>query len=281
MVEDFQNTTVLVPYKNQKQVNYMLETNLIDKPETINFLSESSFGLRGEHYLIDLSENESPGDLSADSTWKGLYFYEATILIPEDAETSNQLSCDNALEVNFLNEDLDSNRLFVDNNGLNFEAIVDFDYSDTLKFNDFPSIGTELHVNITENFLNEGECIGDIQIPVIDTARFFPYTIPLTSFGFQLGNIDESLIDLEFVFNAAGGDEQTVDMKITRAIFKGQNRIEMDIDAVWQHFDATLPNLQGFSAWGNGNIGFDVPNGAASVNNQALALGGDYNMVIG
>jgi hypothetical protein len=279
-VKDLTDNTVLVPFENQTQVNYMEISNPQMFAETIDFLTDADFGLRGESYTIDLSEKRSPGDKVADSSWKGVYYTQSSLLIPERGEESSQLICDQALFIPVINADADSVFVYIDNNGLNFQSSVRFPSTDTLKFNTFPSTSTLLTVDVTENYFNYGSCVGNIQIPVLDTARFFPYTVPLTNLGFQIGNIDESLVNQNFVFNALGGEEQVIDFKVTRAVFVGKNRIEMDIDASWLHFKTTLPNLQGFTAWGNGNIGFDTPNGAAALNNQSIAKSGDYNMVI-
>jgi len=280
MVQDLQQSTVLIPYRNQKQVNYMEEQGLVYRPEQIDFLANADFGLRGEHYFIDLSETRSPGDQSADSTWKGVYYQTARVVVPENAEKTNQLSCENELEIQVTNTADDSVTMFIDGTGLNFQCSVLFSASDTLKFNTFPSTEAHLNIDITENFFNKGNVVGDITIPVIDTMRLFAYTVPLTSFGFELGNIDESLVNLDFVFNASGSAEEVVNMHITRAVFKSNNRIEMDMDADWPHFNASLKNLQSLCAWGNGNIGFDIPNGAAALNSQIIAQSGDYAMVV-
>lgn len=279
-VKEINGSSVLIPYRNQQQVNYMEENNSSYLAEQIDFLENSDFGLRAKNYLIDLTELKSPGDLAADSVWKGVYFYSADMVIPKNGEATNQLLADEQLNVALFNTIVDSNSVFVDDNGLNFVAEIPFSNENPLKFNTFPSTSTVLSIDLRENFFNSGKLVGNIQVPVIDTARFFPYTVPLTSSGFITGNIDESLIDLAFVFNAAGGDEERVNMTITRAVFRDKNRIEMDLDAAWPFFQTTLNNLQGFAAWGNGNIGFDIPNGAASLNDQSIAKSGDYNMVI-
>jgi len=280
MVADMQGSTVLVPYRNQKQVNFMEEQGLVNRPEKIDFLTNADFALRGEHYYIDLSESVSPGDKSEDSTWKGVYYQTARLTVPQEGEESNQLSCDQEIELFLTNTATDSSIVYIDGTGLNFKSRLLFSGLDSLKFNTFPSTEAYLNVDITENFLNSGSVKGDITIPLVDTARLFAYTVPLTSFGFQLGNIDESLVNFNFVFNAGGTEEERVNMKITRAVFKANNHIEMDMDANWPHFHASLQNLQSLCAWGNGNIGFDIPNGAAALNSQAVAKSGDYAMVI-
>ncbi len=279
-VKDVIETTVNVPFKNQKQLFFMEENNPNYRTEQIAFLDNANYGVRGKHYYIDLSEKRSPGDFRADSLWKGVYFQMAELVIPTNGDESKQLLADKELSVTIYNDFDDGNQLFIDHSGLNFTCTVPFSSYDTLKFNTFASSSTLLEIDISRNSFRKGKFTGNIQIPVIDTLRFFPYTVPINSNGIQRGNIDESLIDLEFIFNANGSEEEKVEIKITRAIFKGNNRIEMDVDAEWPHFQTQLKNLQGFSTWGNGNIGFDSPNTPASLNTQSFAKSGEYNMVV-
>ena len=69
------------------------------------------------------------------------------------------------------------------------------------------------------------------------------------------------------------GAEQKIPITIKRAVFKNKNRLEMDLDMSWPYFSLNLTGVQRFSAWGNGNIGFDVPNGKA-----ALTLPGNWQV---
>jgi hypothetical protein len=279
-VKDVDGSTLLMPFTDQTKLHYMIENGQSPAPERIDFLTDSDFGFRGKNYVIDLFELESPGDFAQDSTWKGVYFNEVNLMIPENGEESGQLSANDELAVLLPNLVGDSITFFVDNTGLNALAKIPFQSSEQLFFNTFPSTNTTLNIEIVENEFQSGELLGGIYIPFVDTDRVFTYTVPLTNFGFQIGNIDESLVGLDFIHNAGGSDEEKVNMHVTRAVFKNKERIEFDLDAQWPKFNVALSNLQNLTVWGNGNIGFTIPNGAASLNNQAVAKSGDYDMII-
>jgi hypothetical protein len=279
-VKDLDGSTLLMPFTDQQALLYMEETGQSSPPERIDFLGNSDFGLRGKNYVVDLSELQSPGDFTADSTWKGVYFKSLDVMIPEHGEESGQLSATEELEVNLVNLISDSTTAYVDYTGLNFITKIPFQSAEILYFNTFPSTQTELSINITENEFIDGELVGGIHIPFVDIAEVFPYTVPLNSYGFQIGNMDESLVDRDFIHNTEGADPEKVEMHITRAVFKNKERIELDLDAAWPEFQVSLGNIQNLTIWGNGNIGFEIPNGAASLNTQMIAKSGDYDMVV-
>jgi len=279
-VKDLDGSSLLMPFTDQTALHFMDENGQSSNPERIDFLGSSDFGLRGEHYTIDLSEWESPGDFTADTTWKGVYFHQLDVTIPEHGEESGQLSATEELEVPVTNLATDLTAAYVDYTGLNFRTQILFESTTTLYFNTFPSTTTTLFLDITENEFVSGKLVGGIQIPFVDVEEVFPYTVPLTSYGFQIGNMDESLVDRDFVHNAGGSDEETVEMHITRAVFKNKEKIELDLNANWPNFQVSLGNIQNLTLWGNGNIGFDIPNGAATLNTQMIAKSGDYDMVI-
>lgn len=279
-VKDVNGTTLLMPITDQEDIHYMIENGQSPSPERIDFLANADFGLRGKNYIIDLSESLSPGDFSQDSTWKGVYFQTADLMIPQEGENSGQLSSNEELTVELVNSYNDSIVCFIDYTGLNLRSEFVFETTDQLYFNTFPSTETKLTVEIVENEFYNGHLKGGIYIPFVSEDSVFEYTVPLTNFGFQIGNIDESLIGLEFTHNANGGEALKVNMTVTRAVFKNKELIEFDLNANWPEFDVSLTNLQNLSVWGNGNIGFNIPNGAATLNNQAVAKSGDYEMVI-
>src|SRR5690606_19312914 len=106
------------------------------------------------------------------------------------------------------------------------------------------------------------------------------YYIDLDDFGFGEGYLVNGLAGTTFTFNASGSFEQRVVMTIRRALFRGRNRLEMDLDAKWPHFGLELMNLQRFCAWGNNNIGFDIPNGKFELNYQAKGKSGYYDITV-
>src|SRR5207253_8342263 len=121
---------------------------------------------------------------------------------------------------------------------------------------------------------------GGIYIPVLDTANSFPYKIEMTDYGFNEGYLINGLANTTFTFNQTGSSEQKIPITIKRAVFKGKNHLELDLTMSWPHFSLNLTGVQRFCIWGNGNIGFDVPNGKAALTYQATGKSSNYDITV-
>src|SRR5690606_20260462 len=108
----------------------------------------------------------------------------------------------------------------------------------------------------------------------------FPYRVEMSDYGFNEGYLLNGLANTNFTFNAQGSTEQRIPITIKRAVFKGRNRLEMDIDLLWPHFNLNIKGVQRFSVWGNGNIGFDVPNGKIALSYQAQGKASNFDITV-
>lgn len=277
-VKDGINSTVKVPFYDAGQLFY-IQQNDINTSEGIRLVNNTSMDLKPRDYVLDFSEKRSPGDFSADSTWKGLYLWKAGLIVPVNAESSGQISASKQLSEPIYNTGSDSIVMHVNQYGLTLKATVPYNpVGDTLKFNTFPAVQNHFRISITDNTVNLSHLSGRIQVPVLDTAGAFPYFIKLDEYGFGTGYLVNALNNYAFTFNAAGAQEQRINATITRALFKNNNRLEMDMNIAWPHFSLTLNQLQKFCAWGNGNIGFETPNGVLPLSYQATGKASSYDI---
>lgn len=279
-VKDGVKTTVMVPFTESPQL-FFIQQQDIQTSETIRLVNNTAMDLKPVDYVFDFSEKISPGDWASDASWKGLYMSKAGVIIPMKAEGTGQISASANLNEIVLNTPDDSTKLFVDQNGLTVETTMDYNPTrDTLKFNTFPAVENKFKISIVKNNVNVSHLTGKIQVPVLDTAGAFPYFIKLDEFGFGTGYLINGLNNYSFTFNAAGGEEQRINMTLSRAIFKNNNRLEMDMNLTWPHFSLTLNQLEKFCAWGNGNIGFETPNGILPLTYQATGKATGYEIQV-
>jgi hypothetical protein len=279
-VKDMANSTVKISFAEAGQLFFIRQAN-VPNSESIRLINNAALELRPRDYVLDFSDRYSEGDCAADSTWKGLYVNKAALVVPVNAEESKQISASATLSEIFLNEAGDSTTILVDQNGLDLRARFAYDpVSDTLKFNTFPAVDNEFFLAVNDNVVQQSHLSGKIRVPVLDTVSGFPYFIRMDEYGFGTGYLLNGLNNYSFVFNAAGGQEQTINMTITRAVFKNNNRLEMDMNLGWPHFDLSLNQLQKFCAWGNGNIGFENPNGIVTLTYQANAKASGYDLQV-
>lgn len=277
-VKDGINTTVKVPFYNAGQLFYIKQAD-INTSEGIRLVNNTSMDLKPRDYIFDFSEKMSPGDFAADSTWKGFYMSKSGLMIPVNAESSGQISASGQLSESIYNAANDSTQMFVTQNGLTLKASTAYNpVGDTLRFNTFPAVDNHFRISITDNYVNLSHLTGKIQVPVLDTAGAFPYFIKLDEYGFGTGYLINALNNYTFTFNASGAQEQQINATITRALFKNNNRLEMEMNLVWPHFSLTLNQLQKFCAWGNGNIGFETPNGILPLTYQATGKASAYDI---
>lgn len=273
------NSGVHIAFQNAAQLHYISQT-ANENSESMKLAQNTKFSLLPTHYIIDLSEKESPGEFVADSSWKGLYIEQAKLEMPKAAENSGQLTLPYAKDFNFTNTTLDSNKAYVTNRGLFLTSTVPFVLSDSVKFNGFVSKLGYFYTKIKESEIERAFIGGGIYIPVIDTLNSFPYYMQLTDYGFNEGYLVNGLANTTFTFNQQGSVEQKIPITIKRAVFKGRNRLEMDLDMSWPYFQLNLTGVQRFSVWGNGNIGFDVPNGKAALTYQATGKASNYDITV-
>lgn len=280
MVKDGANSSVMVPFTETPQL-FFIQQKDEQNAEAIRLIKNTAMDLKPVDYVFDFSEKTSPGDFSADASWKGLYMFKGGVVVPVKAESTGQISASGILTEVVLNTPEDSTKMFVDQNGLTFETTMDYNpIKDTLKFNTFPAVHNKFKISIVKNNVNQSHLTGKIQIPVLDTADAFPYFIKLDEFGFGTGYLINGLNNYSFTFNPAGGEEQKINMTLTRAVFKNNNRLEMDMNLTWPHFSLSLNQLEKFCAWGNGNIGFETPNGILPLTYQATAKASEYEIQV-
>lgn len=273
------NTGAHIAFQNAEQVHYIAQS-ANENSEELKLAQNTKFGLLPTQYILDFSEKQSPGEFAADSSWKGLYLEQAKLDMPKTLESSGQLSLPFAKTFRFNNTNSDTNHAYVTHRGLFLNATIPFALTDSLKFNSFVSKLGYFYSRIKESEIERAFISGGIYIPVLDTLNAFPYYIQLTDYGFNEGYLVNALANTSFTFNQLGSAEQRIPITIKRAVFKGRNRLEMDLDMSWPYFNLNLIGVQRFSVWGNGNIGFDVPNGKAALTYQATGKASNFDITV-
>ena len=153
--------------------------------ESFRLAQNTKFGLLPTHYVIDLSEKQSPGEFVADSSWKGFFLTEGKLEMPKAVENSGQITLPLAKDFNFINTTSDTNKAYVTNRGLFFTSTVPFALSDSVKFNTFNSKLGYFYAKIKESEIERAFIKGGIYIPVLDTLNSFPYYIEMNDYGFK------------------------------------------------------------------------------------------------
>ena len=278
-VQTVSGTPVHIAFSNAQQLLYVSES-LNPGSEAVGIARNTGIELQPLSYVLDLDEERSPGDLAGEAGWKGLMINAASFLMPARTELSGQINASSELTRTVVNSPSDNVIAHVDHRGLFFRCHFSFQTSDSLRFNSFQSTQSAFNVSIAAGEIEHAAITGSILIPVIDTAAAFPYVIDLHDSGFGEGFLAGGLSGRTFTFNASGSNEQRIKVRICRALFRNRNRLEMDIDLEWPHFNLSIPGVQRFCAWGNNNIGFGIPNGRHALVQQGNGKAAGFDITV-
>lgn len=266
-------------FENAKQIFYLQQKDNVNS-ESFFLAKNCNIEIRPRSYCIDLSEKISPAEFGHDTLWKGLLLDKAEIFLPKSLEQTSQLKLPLARTYTLLNMPGDSVLNHLSAKGLFFKNKLVFADADTLKLNTFPSRKTYFYTHIVQSKIEKAFISGGIVIPLLDTLHGFEFQANLKESGFEEAFLQQGLAGKNFTFNAAGSAEQKIPIQIQRAVFKGKNRLELDVDLSWPGFSLQIPNVQGLSIWGNGNIGFDVPNGKSALTYQCKGQASKFDLTV-
>jgi hypothetical protein len=271
------NIPIDLVFQNKDQLYYLVGNTKQDP----NFkpISNTNITIEPNEYVIDFSEKKSPGALSENVKWKGVYYTNYDVRMPVLFDSIGQLAFLNEKFVNVSTIDTTVDYCTVTDDGLNFKFKRTLPTTDKAVFNTFPSTFTLISLNVLKNWVVESSLKGTIKIPVISETTDFAYTVPITNTGFKPGSLDQTLDNYKYTFNPSGGD-QLLYITIKRAVFADNERLDMTLDIEWPKINATLPNVGDFKVWGNYDIGFGVSNGAVSLDNRVTGKMDDFVLFV-
>lgn len=263
---------LIIQFDQIKELFYVEVDGLINSVENyIKPFDGLNIGAMPKKAIIDLSEKESPGSLSTNKAWKGVYFEDFRIRFFEKGfDVSNQLALPQVLDLNLSADN--TSKLWISDNGLTIGFDFDFENQEGMQFNTFetPLSG---HLEKIDDQIQPSNFKGEIKIPVIEKEDVFSYSVSVSEDGLVDGYLDEDLTGKTFVFNPYGG-ENRVDMAINRAVFTDNEYLKVDLNAELAAFNTTIKNIDDFRVFGDGFIGISSKNGSQALTNQ---VEGEYN----
>lgn len=269
---------VVIPFDNVNQLFYNTSYN-INLPKKIKLINNTDITLKPTTAIIDLSENDSPLKFAQQPDWKGVYFQQSELYHAIDIDPEGQIILDQQVVESIT---LDANNNFeawATTPGLELFAEKNYPNNKTALFNTFPARALSYKIDISNSNLNSAYFKGDIKIPLISETQNYAFTVPITSYGFQDGYLDQSLDGLSFIFNEGGG-EQELQITINSAVFADHERLDMGLDMFWPALGITMQGVTGFKAWGSYKIGFSYPNGAVALTNQLTGSMQGYQVTV-
>ncbi len=243
-------------------------------------VGEANIRVSPNQYTIDLSDDISPDRFLSQPNWKGIYMDEFQLsFTPANYGASSTLQFTSSIDKSITLASNDSVIAWITNDGLNLRVNEPFTNNEAITFNTFPGGINSLNLEIINSSVSNSYLTGDIAIPVLSESEAFTFTVPLTETGYNQGYLDENLDEREFVFNNGNGDQE-INLTINRAVFADNSKILMNLDIEWPNFDFSLESVDGFTVWGNYDIGFVTPNGHSALINQANGKASDNDITV-
>lgn len=242
----------------QTQLYYIEASNLlVYSTNFIKPIQGLNMALMPKSATIDLSDAQSPGKLSSQPSWKGVFFPDFQVRLSASGfDATSQVYLPNNID---FHETTESHDFWISEQGLKFNYSFVSDLTG-IRFNGFRTT-VEGTFDIKDNETSSSKIRGSIKIPVISEDDDFGFEIPIITQGLQQGYLYEDLTLRNIVFNPFGG-ENRVNVSINRAVFADNERLDLEIDAHVVAFDAQLKGITDFRVYGDNNIGLGKKNGA-------------------
>ncbi len=267
---------VALPFNNAIQLYYISNDQALPV-QSIVPVPNLAFQLDPLDYIIDLSEEKSPGKQSEDQLWKGIYFNRTNLHFLPAFDSKGQMAF--VSDTRYLLEPAaaDSNMYYMDVYGQTFRYIRQFS-GYQVNFNTFPSYLTDFRISIYHDAVENSFLKGSMLVPFISTTTPFHYTSVLTAEGLYPGYMTD-LDNFEYTFHADKAEE-AMQIKILSAVFADQERLDMSLNMNWPYLDAGAEGITGFRAWGDYHIGFYTRKGTLFLTDQIQGKLTDYPFTV-
>ncbi|TRX62710.1 hypothetical protein FNH22_01030 [Fulvivirga sp. M361] len=245
----------------------------------IRLVANTGIVLEPTSIIFDFSESESPEKKKNIPTWKGTYFETFNVRLDAAIDASDQIAFTETSLEEFVLDQFNTNKGWVDANGLSLSVLYKFLEEKEATFNSFPTVLRELSLTVVNSSVSESDFKGSIRLPLIDADKSYTYTIPITDSGFMEGYLDNDLNDSQFIYNPYG-QENRMEITILRAVFRDNERLDMTLDIDIPYINASIPAISDFRLYGDYAIGFGERNGAKDLDNHVEGVYETFPMFI-
>lgn len=268
-----------VPFENISNPWYMVVERQAGGEKLVLF-SASKMTLQPKSFVVDFSGSQSPAGLfSGQPDWVGVYITEYNVFLPTDFDEKNQLSLTEQQVLTYVAGSPGYQPSWISSGGLNLDLSAAFENQNVAPYyariNTFQGKFSSLRLKIEDNSLSDSRFVGFLKVPFLDAQRKLDWVAPIAGNGIQGAYFNEdSLKAFSKTYNK-GDTLSEVTLDINQAVFAGGDHIKMNVDLKWPKMQVILDNTPDLKIWGNGEIGFNEPNGKRDLTTQvAVSLGG-------
>jgi hypothetical protein len=244
-------------FTNQQTLDYFSDSL---KGESLMVGEGQRLSLTPLTYTFDNHITKSPSS-GFTPQWTGLVVKRARIECPEWPDAKNQLRLPSVKNTTVTFSNNDTLYCYIDQYGWSLRNNLHWNSKDTLYFNTFLCQQASYLIHLDRGELKASYIKGTLWIPFVDSVNAFPWRCDIDEEGFREGYLEGALSGTSFTINGKGGTEQTVLFTIRQALFSQQQAVVMDVTANWPWLNSGNLALPDLTVWGNGEVGFSVPNG--------------------
>ncbi|HYX05166.1 MAG TPA: hypothetical protein VE912_00395, partial [Bacteroidales bacterium] len=268
-IRNSERQRMAIPFRNADNLFYFSQQD-VRTPDNIELIPNTGIQLKPLDYVVDFSENKTPGKVSADPAWMGIYISHFIVDLKKNIDQGGQLSLDYELQPEIMLSTADNYQCFINSRGLTLRTDLPLNEFNKAVYNTFPTEINKLTIDIDDNEVKDTYFGGSVKIPVLKGSEGLQYMIPLNSEGIGLSNIGKLLEGEKVIFNA-DKDNLKVEVTIKKAVFKDKERLELVADLDWPAIQAFTGNISGLCVWGNEKFGFNLPDGKKALTRQISA----------
>ncbi len=273
-----EDTRVALLFEDQIQLFYFSD-NKTSVFSRIVPVGEANIRIEPLQYTVDLSVAQSPLKFNQHPEWKGVYFDAFKLKYLPTMYGGGSIQFTESIEKQIELDAEDSTRSWITSSGYDLLLNETFASNAAITFNTFPGALNNIRIEAINSSISNSFIDGSIKIPVISESTDFGWRVPLTTYGYNQGYLNDTLDNVEFVFSAGAGDNELT-IGINHAVFEDNSHLVMNLDIDWPGMNTSFDNVDGFRVWGNYNIGFGGPNGVWPLQEQVQGKAGEFDVTI-
>lgn len=265
-------------FADQNQPFY-IQDNKAHYANHLTPIGEMNVKIKPVTYTIDLSNSLSPPKFQNNGSWMGIYInsYELNFSTTGNSLDALQFSADIEKLVQLTPQD--SSRAWITTNGLSFLANENFTSNQAILYNTFPGQMEKVRMEVENSALTNSYLEGSIKIPFLSTTQNFGFTVPMTTYGYNQGYLNESMDSTSYTFNPGSGDNE-IFIDVHRAVFADNQKLILNVGIDWPGMDVSIDEADGFMIWGNYNVGFGKQNGVLALQEEVEGEVSDFEILV-
>lgn len=248
-----EGTAVTMAYSEQDNFNYGTIRAISDVE--ILLMNGATIYMKPNEAVLDFSSNESPGTLSAEKDWTGLYFTKSSLVFPTAFDASGQMvmAAEKEVDIALGNSYITTN--YVSGLGHGFEAHFTSTNELFASVNAFKGRIKNFDLKMEESTITSGQVLMETVLPLVNSNKLFEVKLPIEEDGFGQAYFPETITET-IVFDEED-EQRRMDIQVSNLSFDEEGQLDMAVDVSNTYTGFSVTGLSNFKVDATGNVGFN------------------------